>query len=126
MVPRPTARRPLIASLVVGLGMGLLVAVGLAPSDIRASGRVVREGGTLQIGAEEFNYIDPALATPPDVFSPFPWAVWPVEDATCARLLRYPVGPPPVRYNLVPEVATGYPEVSPDGKTYTFTIRKGY
>ena len=26
----------------------------------------------------------------------------------------------------MPEVATGYPAVSPDGRTYTFTIRKGY
>jgi ABC-type transport system substrate-binding protein len=50
-----------------------------------------------------------------------------VGDATCALLLRYPVAPPPiVRYDLVPEVATGYPAVSPDGKTYAFTVRKGY
>ena len=29
-------------------------------------------------------------------------------------------------YRLVPEVATALPAVSRDGKTYTFTIRKGY
>jgi ABC-type transport system substrate-binding protein len=53
--------------------------------------------------------------------------MWGVEDATCAMLLRYPVSSPPVvRYNLVPEVATGYPAVSRDGKTYTFSIRKGF
>jgi ABC-type transport system substrate-binding protein len=119
-------RMPLMASLIAGLGMGLIVATGLAPSDTRAARHVVKEGGTLMIGAIEFNFIDPALATPPDAFNPYPLAVWPMEDATCALLLRYPVGPPPVRYNLVPEVAAGYPAVSRDGKTYTFTIRKGY
>ena len=30
-----------------------------------------------------------------------------------------------MRYDLVPEVATEYPSVSRDGKTYTFTIRSG-
>jgi peptide/nickel transport system substrate-binding protein len=85
----------------------------------------VQEGGTLLIGVPDFDYIDPALALPRN--PPFSVASWPVEDATCALLLRYPVGAPPVvRYNLVPEVATAYPVVSGDGKTYTFTIRKGF
>src|SRR5207245_10261671 len=118
MVPRPTARRPLMASLLLGLGMGLFVAA----SDTQAAARIVKDGGMLRIGTTEFNYIDPALATPPmPGASPWPSAVWPVEDATCARLLRYPVGPPPVRYNLVPQVATAYPAVSRDGRTYTLT-----
>ena len=127
MVRKPTRRRLLISSVLLALATGLLVADALSPSDTRAAARIVKDGGMLTIGTTEFNYIDPALATAPmPGASPWPSAVWPVEDATCARLLRYPVGPPPVRYNLVPEVATDYPAVSRDGRTYTFTIRKGY
>jgi ABC-type transport system substrate-binding protein len=53
--------------------------------------------------------------------------MWAVADATCAMLFRYPVSVPPVvHYDLVPEVATGFPALSRDGKTYTFTIRRGF
>src|SRR5205823_1011607 len=52
---------------------------------------------------------------------------WGVADATCALLFRYPVAPAPiVKYDLVPEVAAGYPQISRDGRTYTFTIRRGF
>jgi ABC-type transport system substrate-binding protein len=119
-----------MASLVAGLGMGLFVAGTFAPSDTRASGRVVQEGGTLVVGAAQFDFIDPALAAATSPLTPSTSAtaaVWSVEDATCALLLRYPAGPPTViRYRPVPEVATGYPALSRDGKAYTFTIRKGY
>ena len=114
--------------LALGLGIGLLV-VALASSGTRAGAQGAqgaKEGGTLVLGTIEFNFIDPALATPPSVLNPYPLAVLAVEDATCAPLLRHPVGPLPVRYKLVPEVATDYPAVSGDGRTYTFTIRKGY
>src|SRR5437870_3686502 len=125
MVRKHTARRLLILSVLLALATGLLVAAALAPSDTRAAAPVVKDGGTLVIGTREFDVIDPALARPPDTFFPFATAMWPVEDATCALLLRYPIGPPPiVHYRLMPEVATAYPEVSADGKTYTFTIRK--
>ena len=40
--------------------------------------------------------------------------------------MRYPDKPPPAGYRLVPEVATDFPKVSADGKTYTFTLRKGF
>jgi len=42
MVPSPTARRPLMASLVAGLGMGLLVASALVPSDAGPQDRRAR------------------------------------------------------------------------------------
>ena len=51
---------------------------------------------------------------------------WTLLDTTCARLMRYPDKPPPAGYRLIPEVATGFPKVSADGKTYTFTLRKGF
>ena len=49
-----------------------------------------------------------------------------VESATCAKLLNYPDAPAPEGWILQPEVAASMPKVSPDGRTYKFTIRSGY
>lgn len=110
--------------------MWLLVAVMLASSGTRAGAAGVKEGGALLVGAPAFDFIDPALAPDPitsAACAPCTLAMWAVADATCGMLLRYPVTVPPVaRYNLVPEVATSYPALSRDGKTYTFTIRRGF
>jgi len=46
--------------------------------------------------------------------------------ATCARLLDYPDKAGPQGSRLHPEVASAMPDVSPDGKTYTFRLRPGY
>ena len=51
---------------------------------------------------------------------------WPLEYATCAKLLNYPDKPLPAGNHLVPEVAAALPARSADGKTYTFTIRHGF
>ena len=68
-----------------------------------------------------FNELDPALAE----YAGDPLAQQ-VANATCARLLRYPDDPDPSSWEMVPEVATGLPEVSADGRTYTFTIADGF
>jgi ABC-type oligopeptide transport system substrate-binding subunit len=65
-----------------------------------------------------FDQADPAIDGAPGVFE--------VEYATCAKLLNYPDKPPPDGWQLQPEVATGMPAVSSDGRTYTFTIGSGY
>jgi peptide/nickel transport system substrate-binding protein len=114
------------------LAMGLLASGTLGLSDtgatVRADSRVA-DSGTLLVGVLAFDYIDPALMPTPNSSrgqSPFTVS-WGVADATCALLLRYPAEKPPgVRYDLVPEAAEAYPRLSPDGKTYTFTIRKGF
>ena len=62
--------------------------------------------------------IDPALS-----YSPAGWAL---IDTTCARLMAYPDKPPPAGYRAAPEVAAGFPKVSRDLKTYTFTLRPGF
>src|SRR2546425_571098 len=107
MIRNPTARRLLVSSLLLGLAAGLFVFTAVAATSTRdapqANRDAVQEGGMLVIGAPDFDFIDPALALPRN--PPFSVASWPVEDATCALLLRYPAGPPPaVSYRLVPEV----------------------
>jgi ABC-type transport system substrate-binding protein len=115
---------------VASLVMGLVVAAGLAPAVTRATVRTgdgVKDGGMLTIGVRSLDFIDPALTVPFTGGTTVGLVSRALEDATCALLFRYPVAPPPVvRYDLVPEVATGYPALSYDGRTYTFTIRKGY
>ena len=49
-----------------------------------------------------------------------------ISYATCAKLLNYPDAPAPAGARLIPEVAASLPARSPDRKTYTFTIRKGF
>ena len=44
---------------------------------------------------------------------------------TCAGLLTYPDLPGAAGERLVPDAATALPAVSADGRTYTFTIRRG-
>jgi YVTN family beta-propeller protein len=49
-----------------------------------------------------------------------------INYATCAKLLNYPDAPAPAGTRLVPEVAQSLPDRTADGKTYTFTIRRGF
>jgi serine/threonine protein kinase/ABC-type oligopeptide transport system substrate-binding subunit len=78
------------------------------------------EGSALVLAATEpYNEsVDPALADDP--------GMWQVERATCAKLLNYPDAPAPEGWELRPEVATAMPEVSSDGRMYTFRIRSGF
>jgi ABC-type transport system substrate-binding protein len=128
MIRSPTPRRALITSLVLSLGMGFVFATGVAGAAVRLDAGGVKDGGTLVIGVESLDYIDPTLAVPFNGGSTNVALAWrSLTEATCALLFRYPVAPPPVvRYNLVPEVAARYPALSYDGRTYTFTIRSGF
>jgi peptide/nickel transport system substrate-binding protein len=76
-------------------------------------------GGTLRVSSQhDVDFMDPALA-----FVPISWQLL---DATCAKLVNYPDRPAPAGSRLVPEVAQALPTRSADGKTYTFTIRRGF
>jgi peptide/nickel transport system substrate-binding protein len=66
----------------------------------------------------DIDYVDPALA----YYGPS----WALEYATGAMLLNYPDAPAPRGSRLVPEVASGFPRVSKDGKTYTFRLKRTY
>jgi ABC-type transport system substrate-binding protein len=46
--------------------------------------------------------------------------------STCAKLLNYPDAAGPAGARLRPEIAAAMPIVSPDGRTYTFRIRRGF
>jgi peptide/nickel transport system substrate-binding protein len=77
------------------------------------------EGGTAHFNLNtDTDYVDPALA--------YYQISWQFEYATCAKLLNYPDEAGAKGSQLIPEVAAGLPTVSADGKTYTFTVRKGF
>jgi ABC-type transport system substrate-binding protein len=68
---------------------------------------------------EQFNAVyDPALATDPGMFE--------VERATCLKLLNQPVAEAPEGWGLQPEAAEAMPDISADGRTYTFRVREGF
>lgn len=72
-------------------------------------------GGTARVNAVGIGFADRA--------SP---AYWQIRYATCAKLVNYPDAPVPDGSRLIPELARTLPIRSADGKTYTFTIRKGF
>jgi ABC-type transport system substrate-binding protein len=83
-------------------------------------------GAVLRVGFSTiwFDVTDPALAAVPGIKN---WATeQQLQNATCARLLRYHAAPAPLHWRLVPEVAGTEPAVSQDGRTYTFRIRSGF
>jgi YVTN family beta-propeller protein len=110
------------------------IEVGGSPDDVAvAAGRVwvsvqagsPREstlaGGTLHIVQQkDFNSTDPAI------LSSFGPQAAQLEFATCAKLLNYPDRRAPQGSKLAPEVAAAMPTVSADGRTYTFTVRRGF
>jgi ABC-type transport system substrate-binding protein len=74
----------------------------------------IKEGGTFRIGVVgSFPTVDPAIQ---DLYHLGP---------ACARLLDTPPKPLPAGRRFEPELAESYPIVSRNGRTYTFTIRKG-
>ena len=80
-------------------------------------------GGTLRMETLDrlnlpVDSLDPALA--------YSAGGWQVLYATCAKLLNYPDRSGPSGSQLTPEVASGLPSVAADGRTYTFTIRRGF
>lgn len=108
-------RRPLLAAAVaVSLGV-LLASAALAAT---ATGEV-RSGGTLRINfsASDFAFLDPALA--------YDGPSWQVLYATGATLVGFRNAPAPLGTQIVPDAARSLPLVSKDGRTYTFTLRKG-
>ena len=106
------------------VGAGLLVASGFAgaasaSAPTKSGSSEIKKGGTLRVNLSntDFEFTDPAMA--------YDVAGWQMLYAVNITLLNYPDKPAPEGSRLVPEGATGFPRVSRDGKTYTFTIRNG-
>jgi peptide/nickel transport system substrate-binding protein len=109
-------RRLWLAVTMLVTGASLLVAASLASAS--GSTHVLKKGGIWREGfAGSSSHVDPQVAY--DTLS------WALEYATAAKLYNYPDKPGPAGSKLVPEVASGF-KVSNGGKTYTFTIRKGF
>jgi DNA-binding SARP family transcriptional activator/ABC-type transport system substrate-binding protein len=108
---------PLVS--VAALHGKLLVAVGQGPTPADAIDALKGKVARLIFPTYGFDHPDPAIR--PN--SPF---IFMAERATCAPLLGYPDAPPPRGQHLIPEVATAMPTLSPDRRTYTFTVRAGF
>ena len=100
----------------------ILVALVVGSSVAGAAGLsnpASKRGGTLRIGRpRDIDSVDPALAYLTDS--------WMIEFATCAKLYNYPDEPASQGEIVVPEVATGFPHVSKDGKTQTIELKHTY
>jgi ABC-type transport system substrate-binding protein len=76
-----------------------------------------KRGGTLRLNVSntDFEFTDPALA--------YDSLGWQMLFAVNSTLLNYPDKPAPEGSRLTPDAAVGFPRVSADGRTYTFTIK---
>jgi ABC-type oligopeptide transport system substrate-binding subunit len=115
------ARRAAQSRIYFSLAFALHIAVSLVlvlPGALGSPSKA-RQGGTVLVAyrGSDIDSLDPALA--------YTVAAALLLDPTCALLLRSG-GPHGLQAGLQPEVAARLPRVSRDGKTYTFTIRRGF
>ena len=100
----------------VTLAAGALTALLAAQA---AAAPSVRKGGTLKgMFSTDVDFIDPSLA--------YYAHSWEIMGATGANLLRFADAEGSAGSRIVPEVAAAFPRVSPNGRTYTFTLRRGF
>jgi peptide/nickel transport system substrate-binding protein len=94
-----------------------LTVIGLCCAlSLPASGTSSPSGGELRVvSASDVDSLDPALVSEP--------LSWDIATTTCSTLFTTTNDQHVPR--LVPEAATTFPSVSPDGLTYTFEIRSG-
>jgi peptide/nickel transport system substrate-binding protein len=117
-------RRLTLSLAMAAIGVALLVASSFAgaasASSQQAGSGKAKRGGTLRLNVSntDFEFTDPAMA--------YDAIGWQMLYAVNITLLNYPDKPAPEGTRLVPEAATGFPRVSRDGKTYTFTVRSGF
>jgi peptide/nickel transport system substrate-binding protein len=96
---------------------GALVALAVGDASARLARPAAVAGGTLRIaGPTDTSPGDPALARP------ITYALW---YATCAPLMMFADSPGAKGLQARPEAAARPPQISRDGRTYVFTIRKG-
>ena len=99
---------------------GMTAALGalLAVLAVAAPASAAKQGGTFKgMFATDVDFIDPSLAYYAHSMR--------IQNAIGANLVRFADAEGSAGSRLVPEVA-GFPLVSPDGRSYTFKIRKGF
>jgi peptide/nickel transport system substrate-binding protein/oligopeptide transport system substrate-binding protein len=103
------------------LGLVLLAALAAATlaGSARAAGETIRVEDSTQwsVDANGLGLLDPVV---------YGGNSQQILYLTCARLYNYADLPGSLGLVLQPEVASGYPTVSADGLTYTFTIQSGF
>ena len=109
-----------VSTAMLATGATLLIAAALVTrstaADQPARAAVLRIAATRDIDS-----LDPATSSPIGINGN---SAWPILQATCARLLNFPdSGKGRAPY---PEVAAGFPDISRDGRTYWFTLRRGF
>lgn len=103
------------------IGVSMLVAAMLAGSASGGTQAASKKqaGGSITITSRsDFDYVDPGLS----YFS----HTWTMMSASQLTLLYYPHVEGAAGGRLSPMAAQGMPKVSNNGKTYTFTIKKGF
>lgn len=96
-----------------------MVVVGASLIATAAAGKSsFRKGGIFKVAA-----VGPSVQVDPQVA--YVTTAWWLENATAAKLFNYPDKAGYAGTLLQPEVAFGF-RLSRDGKTYSFTIRKGF
>jgi ABC-type oligopeptide transport system substrate-binding subunit len=116
-------RRLWLSVVMLAVGASLLVGASLAnaassSSNAAGSAAKIKSGGTYRYSStSDVDSIDPGIA--------YGTTSWWIEYATQAKLYNYPDKPAPKGTRLQPEVASRF-KVSNKGRTYTFTIRKGF
>jgi peptide/nickel transport system substrate-binding protein len=109
-----SGKRSPILGVVLAFAIAL-AAAGAFPRAIEPGG--AQRGGTFRMAITTLSHIDPALLTVA--------ADGALRRAHCASLMNFPRKPLPAGARLEPELASNWPKISRDGRTYTFTIRKG-
>ena len=101
-----------------GLLLGILASACASGTPTSNSASPVK-GGTLHItNGDDVDYLDTA-----DAYSPVSWAL---ERAYARTLYAYQSSADTTRAGTpAPDLASGPPKVSSDGKVYTFTLRQG-
>jgi peptide/nickel transport system substrate-binding protein len=110
-------------SAVLAIAGASLLATAALASPAKSSAPAVKHsakaGGTYVVElSTDVDYTDPGL----DYLS----TGWEIQYATGCKLMNYPDKNGAQGGQIQPELATGLPRISNNGKTYAFTIRSGY
>jgi ABC-type transport system substrate-binding protein/class 3 adenylate cyclase len=96
----------------------IMVAVGPTADEVIAG----LEGSVLTLATSGTPWQEPA----PDPPVNDSWQVRQALYLTCVSLVSYPDRAAPDGFALEPEAAAAMPTISPDGRSYTFTVRAGF